>query len=126
MANIVLLKIGTSDLTDYIDIQSYNVNNTEEYTEWTDANHVKHRDVLRTRLSGSINLGFRSAAEVTSFLSVLSSNVQAGNYYPAQVFSNDDNTLHQANIFIEGDAEIKRDLINGRVWHQYAIEITER
>lgn len=126
MANIVLLRIGNTDLTDYIDIQSYNVNNTEEYTEWTDANHVKHRDVLRTRLSGSLKLGFRSTAEVTSFLSVLSSNIQSGNYYAAEVFSNDDNTLHTANIFIDGDAEIKRDLINGRVWHKYDIDITER
>lgn len=123
---LTLLSIGGVDLTEYIDIQNYEVNRSPVYEEWVDGNHVTRRDVIRYRISGNFNIGFKSAAEVTSFLSILSSNVQAGNYYPAQVFSNDDNTLHQANIFIDGDAEIKRDLKNGRVWHQYAIEITER
>ena len=124
--SLTLLSIGGTDLTDYIDIQTYDVNNTEEYTEWIDANRIKHRDVLRTRLSGSFKLGFRSTAQVATFLSVLSTNIQSGSYYHASVFSNDDNQLHTADIFLDDVATIARDLTNNRVWHEYRIELEER
>ncbi|MCR5450697.1 MAG: hypothetical protein K6F23_15030 [Solobacterium sp.] len=126
MANIVLFKIGNTDLTDYLDIQGYNVNKTEEFSEWIDANYIHHRNVVRTRLSGRLKLGFKSTAAVTNFLNVLDSNVQPGNYYPASVFANNDNTLHTANVFLDGVAEIKRDLVNNRVWHEYEIDLEER
>lgn len=126
MASIVLFKVGNTDLTDYLDIQGYNVNKTEEFSEWTDANYVHHRNVVRTRLSGSFRLGFKNTAEVTSFLNVLDTNVQPGNYYPASVFANNDNTLHSASIYLDGVAEIKRDLVNDRVWHEYEIDLEER
>lgn len=123
---ITLFKIGNTDLTGYVDIQNYDVQKEPVYEEWTDGNYIKHRNIVRTRIKGKIKVGFRSSAEVSAFLSVLTNNVQAGGYYPASVFSNDDNTLNTANIFISDDAEIKRDLTNNRVWHAYTLEIEER
>lgn len=125
--SLILFKIGNTDLTQYVDIQNYDVNNTPEYMEWTDANHIRHRDVIRTRLSGTVKLGFLGSTDVAAFLSVLSSNITAGGYYPASVFSNDDNTLHTGvQIFIDDVADIKRDLVNNRSWHAYELKIEER
>lgn len=126
MASITLFQIGNTDLTDYVDIQNYDVQKEPIYEEWTDGNYVNHRNIVRTRIKGTVKVGFRNSTDVASFLSVLSSNVQAGGYYPASVFTNDDNTLNTANIFISDVAEIKRDLVNGRVWHEYTLEIEER
>ena len=126
MASITLFKIGNTDLTDYVDIQNYDVQKEPIYEEWTDGNYVNHRNIVRTRINGTVKVGFRNSTDVASFLSVLSSNVQTGGYYPASVFTNDDNTLNTANIFISDVAEIKRDLVNGRVWHEYTLEIEER
>lgn len=126
MASITLFQIGNTDLTDYVDIQNYDVQKEPIYEEWTDGNYVNHRNIVRTRIKGTVKVGFRNSTDVASFLSVLSSNVQVGGYYPASVFTNDDNTLNTANIFISDVAEIKRDLVNGRVWHEYTLEIEER
>ena len=124
---LTLLSIGGTDLTSYVvDIQAYNVNRSPVYSDWTDANHIVHRHVIRYRIEGSFRLGFKSSADVTTFLTLLANNVQSGEYYPAQIFSNDDNQLHSANIFLDGVADIKRDLANGREWHEYTIQVSER
>lgn len=123
---LTLFQIGANDLTDYIDIQNYDVQKDPVYEEWTDGNYVKHRNVVRTRIKGKLKIGFRSNTDVTTFLSILAANVQSGDYYSAQIFTNDDNTLNSANIFIKDVATIKRDLTNGRVWHEYTLEVEER
>ena len=123
---LTLLSIGGVDLTADIDQQNWDVNRSPVYTDWTDANHVIHRHVMRYRISGRFKIGFKTVTDVTSFLTLLSNNKQSGEYYSAQVFSNDDNTLHSADIFLDGVADIKRDLDNGRQWHAYTIDLEER
>lgn len=122
---LTLLSIGGNDLTQYMDIQGYAVNRVPVFEEWTDGNHIKHRNIIRNRIKGSFKIGFRSSTDVTAFLTVLSSYVTAGGYYPAQIFANDDNTLHTANIFIDGLAEIRRDIVNGREWYSYNLTVEE-
>ena len=124
--SLTLLSIGSTDLTSYIDQQNWDVNRTPVYVDWTDANHVIHRHVNRYRISGKFKIGFKSVTDVTSFLTLLENNRQSGEYYSASIFSNDDNTLHTAEIFLDGVASIKRDLLNGRVWHAYDITVEER
>lgn len=123
---LTLLSIGGTDLTEFVDKQNWDVNRTPVFKDWTDANQVIHRHVMRYRISGSFKIGFKEVADVTSFLTLLEANRQSGEYYTAQVFSNDDNTLHTAEIFLDGVAEIKRDLQNGRQWHAYSIDLEER
>lgn len=123
---LVLLKIGGTDLTPYIDKQNYEVNNVDEFEEWTDANHVKHRHVIRQRLSGNLSIGFRSTTEITNFLTLMGNNLQSGGYYNAQIFANDDNTLHTTEIFIDDISKIKRDVLNGRIWQTYELTVEER
>lgn len=121
-----LLQIGNTDLTDYIDIQNYEVNKEPVYEEWTDGNHVKHRNKIRTRISGSFKVGFKTAAEATAFITLLTNSITSGSYYTASIYTNDDDTLNTADIYLDGTAIIKRDLLNGRVWHEYSLEVEER
>lgn len=123
---LVLLNIGGTDLTSYIDKQNYDVNTADVFEEWTDANHIKHRHIIRTRLSGTISIGFKSSTDVSNFLTLLSNNVQSGGYYNASIFSNDDNTLHSAEIFIDGVSQIRRDAAENRIWQTYELTVEER
>lgn len=124
---LTLLSIGGSDLTQYMDIQNYTVNNTPEFETWTDANRIEHRHKFRDRLEGSLKIGFRSSTEISTFLTLLSNNIQSGGYYIASVYSNDDDTLHTGvNIYLDGVTEIKRDLTNGRIWSAYDLTLRER
>ena len=50
---------------------TYQVNEADEYTEWTDANGKKHRSIYRTRVSGTFSMAFLTAAEHQSFLNNL-------------------------------------------------------
>lgn len=123
---LTLLEINQTDLTEYIDIQNYNVNRIPVFEDWTDGNHITRRNVIRYRIKGEIKIGFRDDTDVSSFLNLLSSSITAGNYYAADVFVNNENTLVSANVFIDGLATIARDLANGRVWHSYTLTIEER
>lgn len=124
---LTLFEINGNDLTDFMDIQNYDVQKEPIYEEWTDGNYVKHRNVVRTRIKGKFKLGFRDSTDVSAFLTVLANNVQPGNYYVADVFTNDDNTLNSnVSVFLSDVAMIKRDLVNARVWHEYTLEVEER
>lgn len=123
---LVLLSINGTDLTQFIDVQGFNVNRQPVFENWTDGNHITRRNIIRYRIAGEIKIGFRNNADVTAFLSVLSSNQTSGGYYAVNVFVNNDNANYNANVFIDGAALIARDLANGRVWHEYTIKIEER
>ena len=123
---LTLLSINGTDLTQYIDVKSYNVNRIPVFEDWVDGNHINRRNVIRHRVTGEIKIGFRNNSDVESFLNLLSTNITSGNYYSASVFINNENMLYSGNVFIDGTAVIARDLLNGRVWHEYTIKIEER
>ena len=125
--SLTLLSIGETDLTEYIDIQNYEVNKVPVYEEWVDGNHITHRSLIRKKITGSFKVGFRKSDDVAAFLALLSENIQTGQYYEdALVYTNNDDTLNTADIFLEGTAAISRDLVNNRVWHEYTITVEER
>lgn len=52
----MLVMIGITDLTKYIEDGSYDVDSEEIFKEWQDGNYVNHRDVFRERVKGSFNI----------------------------------------------------------------------
>lgn len=72
---MILFKIGTTDLTKYIEDDSYNVVNEPEFEEWKDGNYNKHRIYVRDRIKGTFNV-ICSNKTITkeNFLSLLKNN----------------------------------------------------
>lgn len=74
---MTLFKIGNTDLTKYIEDDSYNVVSEPEYEEWKDGNYNKHRIYVRDRIKGSINV-ICSNKTITkeNFLKLLKNNIR--------------------------------------------------
>lgn len=60
--------MGDIDLTPFIPVPTYKVNQFDVYEEWTDANHKKHREIVRTQIKGTFTLLFRTPAEFDFFM----------------------------------------------------------
>lgn len=74
----MLAMIGVTDLTPNIEDNSYAIESEDEFIEWEDGNHVKHRAYIRNRVKGTFNiicserLGMNSA----EFLSLVKQNME--------------------------------------------------
>lgn len=62
-----LVVIDDLDLTSNITVPSYKVNKEQQYDEWTDGNYRKHREITRTKISGSFKLYFETVAQQDEF-----------------------------------------------------------
>ena len=127
--SVVFLKIGSDasgDLSRYADIQNFDVNQEEVFQEWTDGNWTDHREVVRTRISGTINLGFKTATDWNAFISLLNSNRTAAGYFPITVWVNNLGTSESINAFLDLVGSGKWDLVNNRFWRVITISVTER
>ena len=126
MAAITFFQIGSTDLTPYIDVQNFKVNSEDVYETWTDGNFIEHREITRSRVRGTIKIGFKDRADLTSFLTLLSNNRNANGYYPVQIFVNNLNTTSSINVFMDPVGEAKWDVVNGRQWLVLTLNVRER
>ena len=123
----VFFKIGTTDLTAYVDVQTYAVNKEDVYDSWTDANWVDHRVVARQRRSGSFSLGFSTAAAFSAWVALLSSAKTAGGYYAVTAYINNTAASDSFNAFLDvSNPEDKWDLAHSRHWLVARVTLTER
>ena len=68
----MLASINGIDITKYIIASTYNVNNIDDYVEWKDAWHKKHRNIIRGRVSGSFDLKFlKGTTDYSDFVALI-------------------------------------------------------
>lgn len=122
----IFFKIGSTDFTAYTDIQNCNINAEDVYDTWTDGNWITHRVIVRQRISGTVKIGFKSTADLASFLSVLSSERNSNGYYPVTAYVNNMNGSSTFNAYLDLVGEAKWDLVNGRQWLVQTVSVTGR
>lgn len=64
------------DFTRYIVAPSYDVNMTDVNEDWTDADYVTHRVVVREKVSGKFNIRFTSVEDYNNFMDTIYQNRQ--------------------------------------------------
>lgn len=124
--SMVFFKIGSTDLSQYADIQNYSINQADVFQNWTDGNWVDHRDMVRTRITGTILLGFKTAASWSAFLALLTSQRNAAGYYPVTVYVNNTGTTETIDAFLDMTNATKWDLVNDRFWRVQTVTVTQR
>lgn len=122
----VFFKIGNTDMTAFEDIQNHAVNRTDVYDVWTDGNWVDHRVIVRTRISGTVQLGFASASDHSAFMSLLGTARDAEGFYPISVYCANTGTLETLDAYLDVSGADKWDLANGRQWQTVTVKITGR
>jgi len=124
--SMIFFKINTTDLTDYADIQNFNVNKVDVFQDWIDGNWIAHREIVRTRIEGSFQLGFKDATNWSSFLTLLSTSKNVAGYYPVTVYVNNTGAEETINAFLDIQVAGKWDLTNSRFWKVVTVKLSQR
>ena len=66
-----LLVINGTDYTQHIKVPSYKVNREYQYKEWEDASYGTHREITRTKISGSFTLLYDDISELDNFFTAV-------------------------------------------------------
>lgn len=62
-----VFKIGDTDFSNHVLSGSYKINEVDEFTSWTDANGREHRNIYRTKTSGSFDVLFKTVTDYEIF-----------------------------------------------------------
>lgn len=63
--------ISGTDFSGHIPAGSYEVNDVDVYESWTDANYREHREKFTSKVSGSVDLFFKTETEFNAFRNAL-------------------------------------------------------
>ena len=118
--------IGSTDLTAFADIQNYNMQREDVYTSWTDGNWTDHRVIARTRIRGTVKLGFAKATDFATFMALLGSVKTADGYYQVTAYVNNTGTTETFYAFLDTSDADKWDALNGRQWQVVTVTVTGR
>ena len=119
-----LFKISTTDLTKYEWTDQHKVNRDDVYNTWVDGNWNTHREIVRTRVSGTVVLGFKRESEYAAFVSLLSTAKNVNGYYPITVWCSNTNTSETVNAFLDVDGETAFDVTAPIKYHKVTVTIS--
>lgn len=123
---MTFFQIGNVDLTEYANIQNYTVNKEDVFQEWTDGNWTDHREIARTRISGTVQLGFKTAQNWAAFQALLTAQKNAAGYFPVTLYVNNTGTTETIDAFLDMTNTSKWDLVNDRFWRVQTVKVTQR
>ena len=121
-----LFTISSTDLTKWEDTGKHKVNRDDVYTTWTDGNWVDHREIVRTKISGSVVLNFSRETDFSNFISLMSTARNANGYYPITVWCSNTNTSETVNAFLDISGDTVWDVTAPIKHHQITVTITGR
>lgn len=119
-----LFKISTTDLTPWEKTDQHAVNREDLYTSWIDGNWKEHREIVRTKISGTVVLGFKREADYSAFITLLSTAQNANGYYPITVWCSNTNTSESINAFLDISGDTVFDVTAPIKYHQITVTIT--
>lgn len=122
-----LLVIDNVDFTTYIEVPTYQVNKNDVYTKWTDANHIEHRYLNRTKISGSFTFQFSDPGDFHKFLELIKEKTTTGRYVPnCLVYCVNVRQVELANLYFNFDPKEVTPFIGIKDYGGIEIEIEER
>lgn len=119
-----LFKISTTDLTKWEDTEQHKVNRDDVFTTWTDGNWIEHREIVRTRVSGTVVLGFKRESDFTAFMTLLTTARDVNGYYPVTVWCSNTNTSETINAFLDLEGDTFWDVTAPIKYHRITVAIT--
>ena len=123
-----LLVINGTNFTQHIKVPSYKVNKTYSYKEWEDGNHVKHREVTRTKVSGNFTLLYDDISDLDGFFDTVETLQAASstNAIEMTVYLNNLHTVETITAFIKYTPSNDRPTIFGGGLSSFEVTIEER
>lgn len=104
-----LIKINTTDISDYIVRDTYAISRVPIYKTYEDANGVIHRRLIRHKMKGKVQLFFPDLTTYTTFKTLLEDNRSSTNYSVAcSLYDNSSGNYYTVDAFIDYSPTLKR------------------
>ena len=127
-ANDTIFKLNTVDYSSHVVAESYAVNFVDVYDEWTDGGQVKHKDVIRRKLSGTFQMYFKTTDSLQTFLTALANCKTTSTTYPVVLKANNDTVASlqsSKNVFLDFVPVRKRDAKGSDVFDVFEVTVEE-
>lgn len=123
-----LVEIGGKNFTQHIKVPSYKVNRAEEYEEWKDANYRKHREIVRTKVSGNFTMLYDVIAELDEFFDTIETLKAASDTGAIEmtVYLNNLHTVDTITAFIKYTPANERPLLGKEKVSGFDVTIEEQ
>lgn len=123
---ITLININGIDYTSNVVIDSYAVNASKVYSEWTDANGTAHRQMIREKVTGEFKLAFANDVDYSQFIDHIKSNEALTGYIPTYLFVNNRNEYRSCNLFFDFETSAIKAGSGDKYIIPFKVKITER
>ena len=120
----MLVKIGDTDISKHILTGSYDVNASDVYHEWTDANQVRHHDVVRKRVAGRFSLKFLGESGYAAFVELVKSCKTVENTLPVSLYVVNENEQKETYVFFKMGPKVQRNY-KEKTFTSFTFEVTE-
>ena len=123
-----LAVVNSTDITDYIIKDTYEVNSEPVYTSWEDANFVEHRVYVRDKVRGSfevITFGTTPRTALVAFLNILKA-ATSNNVLTIGLYVENEGTFQALNCFYTVESTQHSVTDDGRYVDRAKISIEER
>lgn len=123
-----LAVVNSTDITDYIIKDTYEVNSEPVYTSWEDANFVEHRVYVRDKVRGSfevITFGTTPRTALVAFLDILKA-ATSNNVLTIGLYVENEGTFQALNCFYTVESTQHSVTDDGRYVDRAKISIEER
>lgn len=119
------VEIAGVDITSNLIIGQYKVNRSDVYESWTDANGRTHRNVYRTRVSGSFDVFFRKLEDYTAFVNAYEAARNPAGVVPCKLFVNNSSENADVDAYISFAPVLSVDGTMQDMVQQFEITVEE-
>lgn len=123
-----LAVVNSTDITNYIIKDTYEINSEPVYTSWEDANYVEHRVYVRDKVRGSfevITFGTTPRTALVAFLNILKA-ATSNNVLTIGLYVENEGTFQALNCFYTVESTQHAVTEDGRYVDRAKISIEER
>lgn len=117
---------GTMDLTNLIEVPSYQVNLQDGYEEWTDNNKVTHRDIVSQKAMGTFSIKFETVDQYQAFMIYMANNKKQNGAYDCSVYLNNKLTAINVEMFVDYEAKDVMPFIGVKDYDALEITVEQR
>ena len=119
-----LAVVNGNDITKYIDKDTFQVNSSDVYESWQNANFVEKRIFVRKRVEGQFEIRCGKGLTLANFISNWNSAVVNG-VVTMGVWVQNDNRLAAIQAFYSFEGQEHVELDNGAFYDRLVIKIKE-
>lgn len=122
-----LVIVNNTDITPYIDWESYNVIEEQMYESWLDGNYVEHRIYTRSHMKGSFRVWLCGidGMDIDAFMELWKGATE-NHVTTMAVYDKVNNKMQAINAYCKMTPSDHKEMINGKYFDVVTIEVNER